>query len=166
MEERDRLRVLFKRYLPRWAPFFLRLALGTVFMAHGWIKLTGPVGSPQGFNIDSWGWPFPAFWAWSVALIETFGGLLIVVGLYTRMVAALIAIEMLVAIYKVKAASGFVGGFEFEFSLLMMALALTFAGAGRFSVDLDILGRPVVPRRRKPQKVEETAEEPEAASAD
>ena len=127
--------------LREWAPLFLRLALGTVFMAHGWDKLTGPLGTPEGFNIEGWGWPYPVFWAWAVALVETFGGLMVIVGLFTRIAAVLIAMVMLFAILKVRLSLGFIDGFEFEFSLLMIAIALALAGPGRFSVDRGVLGR-------------------------
>ena len=85
------MRSLLTRVLPDWGPIFLRLALGTVFMAHGWAKLGSPLGTSGGFNIANWGWPYPVFWAWVVVLVETFGGLLIVVGLLTRVAALLIA---------------------------------------------------------------------------
>lgn len=131
---------VFGRYFPRWGPLLLRIALGTVLMAHGWEKLVGPLGTHDGFDIQAWGWPYPEFWVWVVALVETLGGLCIVVGLFTRLAAALIACVMVMAIVKVRLQQGFVGGFEFEFSLLAMALALVVAGPGRLSVDLDILG--------------------------
>lgn len=133
------MRLKLSRHLGEWAPIALRLALGVVFMARGWEKLNGPLGTPAGFNIDDWGWPFPVFWAWLVALVETFGGLLIVVGLFTRIAAALIACAVIVAIVKVEAARGFVDGFDFELVLLMIAVALALGGPGRLSVDLDVL---------------------------
>lgn len=131
---------LFSGYSARWAPIFLRLALGSVFMAHGWDKLTGPVGTAEGFNIEGWGWPYPTFWAWLVAVVETFGGLLIIVGLLTRLAAASIACVTVVAIVQVRLEQGFIGGFEFEFTLLMIALALMVIGGGKLSVDRDVLG--------------------------
>lgn len=134
------MRSVLTRALPDWGPIFLRLALGTVFMAHGWAKLGTPLGTPEGFNIDDWNWPYPVFWAWVVALVETFGGLLIVVGFFTRLAALLIGAVMTTAIIKVRGVQGFVGGFELEFSLLMIALALVFTGGGRLSIDRDVLG--------------------------
>ena len=134
------MRWLLRRYLPDWGPIALRFALGTVFMAHGWAKLSGPVGTSEGFNIERWGWAYPVLWAWLVALVEFFGGLLIIVGLFTRIAAALIACVMLVAILKLKLSRGFVGGFEFEFALLMIAFSLVLTGGGHLSVDRDVLG--------------------------
>lgn len=141
------MRWFLTRYLPEWGTIPLRLALGLVFMSHGWAKLTGPLGTPEGFNIESWGWPHPVFWAWVVALVETFGGLLVIVGLFTRVAAFFIACVMVVAIFKLKLAQGLVGGFEFDFALLMIALSLLLSGAGRLSVDRDILGWGAPPKR-------------------
>ncbi len=134
------MRWLFRRYLPDWGPIALRFALGTVFVAHGWGKLSGPLGTSEGFNIEGWGWPYPVLWAWLAALVEFFGGLLVIVGLFTRFAAALIACVMVVAILKVKVSRGFVGGFEFDFALLLIALSLALTGSGRLSVDRDVLG--------------------------
>jgi putative oxidoreductase len=143
------MRWLLTKYLPEWGTVPLRLGLGAVFMAHGWAKLNGPLGTPEGFNIDSWGWPYPLVWAWIVVLVETFGGLLLIVGLFTRISAALIACVMVVAIWQVKLARGFIGGFELDFTLLMMALALVIAGAGRLSIDRDVLGWGAPPKRSR-----------------
>ncbi len=134
------MRGLFTRLFTEWGGIPLRLALGAVFAAHGWSKLTGPLGTPEGFNIEGWGWPYPVVWAWLVALVEFLGGIFVVVGLLTRLAAACIACVMVVAILKVRLTRGFVGGFEFELALLMIALSLLLTGAGRLSVDRDVLG--------------------------
>lgn len=134
------MRFLLTKYSPGWGPIFLRLALGTVFMAHGWGKLSGPLATADGFNIEGWGWPYPAFWAWLVALVETFGGLMVIAGLFTRVAAFLLACVMVVAIVNVRLERGFVGGFEFELTLLLVALSLVTMGGGRLSVDRDVLG--------------------------
>ena len=146
---RETMRSWLTRVLPGWGPLFLRLALGTVFMAHGWAKLGTPLGTPEGFNIESWNWPYPVFWAWVVALVEAFGGLLMVVGFLTRLAALLIGSVMAVAIIKMKAEQGLIDGFEFEFSLLMIAVALVFTGGGRLSVDRDVLGWGAPPVRSR-----------------
>ncbi len=149
---RSRLRLirwwLLNRYFPDWGPLFLRLAAGAVFMAHGWQKMGGPLGTPEGFNIESWGWPHSAAWAFAVASVEFFGGLLVVCGLLTRLAALCVAGVMVMAIIKVKLDQGFVDGFEFEFTLLMVALCLVVTGGGRLSIDYEILGWGAPPRRR------------------
>ncbi len=134
------VRGVFTHLFTEWGALPIRLALGIIFAAHGWEKLNGPLGTPEGFNIESWGWPYPVFWAWLVALVEFIGGIFVVVGLLTRAAAAFIAGVMVAALLKVRLASGFLGGFEFEFALLMMAFALLLTGGGRVSVDRDVLG--------------------------
>ena len=58
-----------------------------------------------------------------------------VLGLITRPVALLIAVDMLGAIALVRIGKGLIGGYEFELSLLGSAAALALAGAGEYSLD-------------------------------
>jgi putative oxidoreductase len=128
-----------------WGPLILRLALGFLFPFHGWMKLNpnGPMKGPAGFAgfLKQIGVPLPLFFAWVVALLETVGAALLILGLGTRILAALIVIDMLVAIWLVKRRMQKVafmdqkGGWEFEFALMAQALALVFTGAGRIGLD-------------------------------
>ncbi|MFP3489156.1 DoxX family protein, partial [Staphylococcus sp. SIMBA_130] len=61
--------------------------------------------------------------------------LLMIVGLGTRIVAALFIIVMLGAIFTVKSGTGFIGGYELDLALLGMSLALLISGGGVISVD-------------------------------
>lgn len=119
--------------LQKYAPLLLRLGLAAVFIVHGWGKLTGIDGTASFFG--NVGIPLPAFSAWLVALVEFLGGILVLIGLYTKISAALLAIVMLVAMITVKFAKGFVGGWEFDFVLFLMSLALVFIGGSEYSVD-------------------------------
>ncbi len=72
--------------------------------------------------------------------MEFFGGLIVLLGLFTRVGAALIAIDMAVALVTVHLSQGFLiaggkEGFEYVFALLLMSLYLTINGAGNLSVD-------------------------------
>jgi uncharacterized membrane protein YphA (DoxX/SURF4 family) len=118
----------FKQY----AIVLLRLALGAVFIAHGVDKLMGMSGTIGFFG--KVGIPAPGFFAWVVAIVETFGGLAVLIGFGTRVASALIACVMVVAILVVKLSQGFLGGWEFDFTLLMVALALVILGSGPWSV--------------------------------
>ncbi len=124
----------------------LRLALGLVMIAHGWPKLNpnGPMKGPAGFGagLKQMGVPLPMFFGWVVALLETVGAVLLIVGLGTRILAVGFVIDMIVAIRLVKigiAKSPFAGGqavgWEYEFALGAMALALLFTGAGSIALD-------------------------------
>ncbi|HLC74978.1 MAG TPA: DoxX family protein [Candidatus Nanoarchaeia archaeon] len=117
---------------------FVRLALGIVFLMHGVGKLFNigptPVGL-AGFSgwLESLGVPAAGFAALVVALIETIGGLLVLVGLWTRPAALGIAVVMLVAFFMVHVSKGFSvgnGGYEFVLVLFLSALALLFGGPG------------------------------------
>ncbi|MFQ5810555.1 MAG: DoxX family protein [Armatimonadota bacterium] len=118
-----------------------RIALGVVFVAHGSQKLFGAFGGhgPSGtiaFMHDSLG--IPAFLAVLAMVTEFFGGLAVLVGLFTRLAALGITCVMAVAVFKVHLSSGFfsqAGGFEYPFALGLLALALVFGGAGKWSLD-------------------------------
>ncbi|MCZ7393088.1 MAG: DoxX family protein [Candidatus Methanoperedens sp.] len=75
---------------------------------------------------------------------EFFGGLMVLLGIFTRLGAALIAIDMAVALVTVHLPQGFFiaggkVGFEYVFALLLVALYLAINGAGGLSLDRIIL---------------------------
>lgn len=119
-----------------FAPLILRVILGLVFIAHGYPKLKGFSGTADW--LDSIGFKPAKFWALVLGLTEFVGGIFLVIGLFVQPVAGLIAIVMLVAIFKVKIKQGFVGGYEFELVLLAIALALMLLGAGAYAIDLPL----------------------------
>ncbi|MDR7487790.1 MAG: DoxX family protein [Armatimonadota bacterium] len=129
-----------------WGLLVLRVGLGVTFLPHGWNKITprGPMRGPAGFAgwLRQLGVPAPLFFAWVVALMESVGAVLLILGLLTRLIALGLAINMLVAITLVKrgmAKKRFMEadgtGWELEFALLVAALALVLAGAGRIALD-------------------------------
>jgi uncharacterized membrane protein YphA (DoxX/SURF4 family) len=84
-----------------YGPLVLRVALGLVMMGHGSQKLFGAFGGgglsqTAGF-FGQIGIVPEYFWAVVVAVVETFGGLLVLIGLLTRVAGLLIAITMFVA---------------------------------------------------------------------
>lgn len=117
----------------------LRLALGITFFAHGRGKLKNPAGVAGFFK--QIGVPVPLVSAWLVALLETVGAGLLILGVATRVLALGLVIDMLVALAKVRIGKApftsgqQVAGWELEFLLLALALALVFTGAGRFALD-------------------------------
>src|SRR3989338_3429222 len=119
----------------QFAPLILRLVFGAVFIVHGYPKLFTQFAETAQFfeavNIR------PAkFLVFVVGIVEFFGGIFLVAGFLTQLVAALIAIDMMVAIWKVKFRQGFFGGYEFDLALLAMAVSLILLGPGKFSLDL------------------------------
>jgi putative oxidoreductase len=112
----------------------LRITVGTLFIRHGAQKLFtyGFAGVTGAFT--QMGVPFPGVTGPFVALLEFFGGIALLIGLLTRVIALGLAFDMLVAILLVQLKKGF-SGYEFEFTLLGSSVALALMGAGMFSVD-------------------------------
>ena len=115
----------------------LRVISGVVFTAHGYQKLFiyGMAGVQGAFT--KMGAPMPTVTGPLVALLEFFGGIALIIGLLTRLVALGLAIDMLGAILIVHLAGGFFlpAGYEFALMLLTASLTLVFAGSGSASVD-------------------------------
>ena len=127
---------------PYWVTVPIRLALGAVMIGHGAQKALGSFGGP-GFekfvsNTTPFGFMKPAWlWLGAAALSELVGGILIVMGLLTRVGAFLVACTMLTAVVGVHWGAFFApNGFEYPLSLLGMAMALLISGGGMASVDL------------------------------
>ena len=79
----------------------------------------------------------PVIIGYLVGMGQFFGALGILMGIFTRIAAGVIAIIMLGAIYLVHLPHGFDvshGGLEYAFTLLLIALALVFTGPGEYSV--------------------------------
>jgi putative oxidoreductase len=79
----------------------------------------------------------PEYLAWAAALSEFVGGILLIIGLATRIAALFIVATMAVAVFKVHWGSFPVsqGGMEFALTLGVVALGLIFTGPGRFALD-------------------------------
>jgi putative oxidoreductase len=130
-----------------WATIPLRLALGIPFIGHGAQKVLGSFNGPGFKNFISFPAPFhfmrPA-WLWmaAAALGELIGGVLIVLGLLTRVGAFLITCIMLTVIIGVLWPKFFAPeGMELPVAFLGMALALLITGGGQASIDRMIGGR-------------------------
>ena len=133
---------------PTWITIPIRLGLGVVMVAHGAQKVLGSFSGP-GFNaFTSGSTPFSFMrptWLWlgAAAFAELFGGILIIIGLFTRVGAFFIACVMLTAIVGVHWPNFFARnrGFEYPLILLTMSLALLISGGGAASLDLALFGR-------------------------
>ena len=120
-----------------WGITILRGVVGVIFLAHGGQKLfIWGFGNVAVF-LAKIGVPAPLLAAVVVTLVEFLGGLTLILGLYTRWAAALLAFDMLVAILTVHLRGGFFlpNGFEFALTLLGASLALVLLGSGEASVE-------------------------------
>jgi putative oxidoreductase len=117
-------------------PTLARLTVGVVFMTTGWGKLHGLDDVTKLFT--DLHIPAPAFQAALVATTEFVGGLLILIGLFTRLAALPLAVTMVVAILTAKRGDidglSTLLGFE-EFTYLVVFLWLAVAGPGPLSLD-------------------------------
>ncbi|MBA3912508.1 MAG: DoxX family protein [Acidobacteriales bacterium] len=79
----------------------------------------------------------PGWLGYLVAGAEFFGGILVIAGLFTRVAALAICIDMVVAIALVHWKAGLLGdkGYQFPLSLAAMAFALIFFGGGPAALD-------------------------------
>ena len=130
------------RFLDRLQPLgflVLRLVLGVIMIGHGYSKVFGGLHH-HAEVVASIG--LPAWLGYVSAFAEFFGGILLVLGLFTRVAAIAICINMLVAIFKVHWHGGLLGpqGYQYPLSLAAMAFALIFTGAGVISLDAGIGG--------------------------
>jgi putative oxidoreductase len=120
-----------------WAgPLIMRLIVGYVFMLTGWGKLNNLPQMIQ--NFTEWGIPFPTILTPFVSAVECFGGAMLILGLFTRIPAAMLAVVMVVAVKSAK--WGDVDSLEtllgFEEATYFAAfLWLAIAGPGAASLD-------------------------------
>lgn len=137
------------RYIPALSPLYaalsplaetlLRVLAGIMLAVHGWPKIQNPMGLTG--MVESIGFAPSWFWAFALAITEFFGGLLLIVGLFTRPVAAAATVVLLVTVWFhwVQLGQGWKGS---ELSMIWAAVTFLFVarGAGRFSVDR-VIGR-------------------------
>ena len=109
----------------------MRTAIGVIFIVHGFTKFGNP-----GFGgwISSMG--IPTEMQIPIALAEFIPGILLIIGVLTRISASLISIVMLGALFLVKGASSLTGehGYELDLILLAACLVVIVAGPGRISL--------------------------------
>ena len=115
----------------------LRIALGTMFLAHGLLKfLVFSLPGTAGF-FESVG--FPGFMAYLVAPAEVLAGVALLAGIRTRAVSAAM-IPVLLGALLVHSGNGWVfsasnGGWEYPLYLVILAVAQSLLGGGAFALD-------------------------------
>ena len=133
-----------KTSLNTTAVTILRVILGFLFAAHGWQKFNEWTIAGTQASFTKMGVPAAEIAAPAVAVLELGGGIALILGVLTRVVALLLALDMLGALFLVHASAGVfaaTGGYELVLLLAAAALALALIGAGRISVDRAVFGR-------------------------
>ncbi|MEV0999767.1 DoxX family protein [Nonomuraea sp. NPDC050202] len=126
-----------KRVLFDVAALIARVATGVIFVAHGWQKWQSGLGATtQGFR--EMGIPMPELAAGFATVVETVGGIFLILGLLVRPVALLLLINMLGAIAFVHGTKGVMvgeGGWELAGALAALSLLFLALGGGRIGLD-------------------------------
>ncbi|MHC6222916.1 DoxX family protein [Arthrobacter sp. MMS24-S77] len=122
----------------------LRVIVGFIFAAHGWQKFNEFTIAGTQAAFGKMGVPAADVVAPIVATIELVGGIALIAGVLTRVFAALLALDMLGALFLVHAPAGLFadkGGYELVLALAAGTAAVALTGAGRISVDAAVFGR-------------------------
>jgi putative oxidoreductase len=132
---------LYSRFSP-YSYAFMRLCLGLILTPHGFSKLflgAAPIGTLARLHLTP-----PTFWGYLVGCTELFGGLMVALGLFTRLGALAIIIEMTVVTFVIQRPYGYYWtqrGFEFPLLIWLQCIAVFFRGGGRYSIDRVIIGK-------------------------
>jgi putative oxidoreductase len=120
---------------PDWGITAVRVMTGLLFAVHGYQKFAGGFGGVSAYFAKI-SIPFPGMMAPFIATLELIGGILLILGLLTRVVSALFAVEMLVTTVWVKLALG--AGWnasDLDRMLLVACVLLVLAGPGTAAFD-------------------------------
>jgi len=115
----------------------VRVALGLILLPHGVNKLffgdaVNAARTMAGLGLDP-----PLAWAYFIGVVEALGGLMMVLGLYTRVVAAAFIIQLAVIAFGVLWPKWWWGqrGMEYVTLMGLISIAVFFRGGGKLSLD-------------------------------
>jgi putative oxidoreductase len=120
---------------PDWGITVVRVMTGLLFAVHGYQKFARGFGEVSAYFAKI-SIPFPGVMVPFIATLELVGGGLLIIGLFTRVVSALFAVEMLVTTVWVKLALG--AGWnasDLDRMLLVAAILMVLAGPGASAAD-------------------------------
>ncbi len=130
------LRPLYERTAILYYPL-LRIVAGAFLLAHGWPKLMNGPAALSGM-ITRLGLAPTALWAWLLILLETVGAILIMLGLFTRVVAAMLVVQFAVIVFWAHWPRGFsaaANGWEYPAMWGLVFLVIMLRGGGPYSLD-------------------------------
>jgi len=136
-----------------YGPTILRIVVGVIFLMHFYVHvfILGPARL-TGYMATVAKLPAPALVTWIVMIVGGLGGIMLILGLFTRWAAAAEALHMLGALVFVKLAQGFLNrgiivdaaagraavvGYELELLLFAASLALVCTGGGALAATKD-----------------------------
>jgi len=146
----DRSRLIFPGLAGLYEKFapasysFMRFSTGAVLVPHGIQKLMLGTATALAPNIEKkMGVPLPLLWAYLAVFAESVAAICLAIGLFTRLAALVIWIEMAVIIVFFQWQFGYFWtqrGIEYALLWLLLCTAIFFRGGGRYSVDR-LIGR-------------------------
>jgi putative oxidoreductase len=129
------------RFYERASPYsyaFMRFATGAVLVPHGIQKIVNHSAEGLAKAIAGHGLPAALAFAWLAVFAESVGAICLAIGLFTRLAALIIWIEMTVIIVVFQWEFGYFWtnrGVEYALLWWLLCLAIFFRGGGEYSVD-------------------------------
>ena len=133
---------LYQAFSP-YSYAFMRFATGAILLPHGVTKILNTPIEKFVPNIAAKGLPFPEALAYLTYFAESVAAACLAIGLFTRIAAAVVGIEMAVIVFLFQWQFGYfwtVRGYEYALLWLLLCIAIFFKGGGRYSVD-HMIGR-------------------------
>jgi putative oxidoreductase len=128
-------------FYQRFSPYsyaLIRFAAGAILVPHGVQKILNTPIAKFAQNIAAKELPFPEALAYLTYCAESVAAVCLAIGLFTRIAAAMIGIEMLVIVFLFQWQFGYfwtVRGYEFALLWALLCIAIFFKGGGRYSID-------------------------------
>jgi putative oxidoreductase len=108
----------------------IRFALALVFIIHGLAKFQAMPSTITFFSTLG----LVPFMAYFIAVVEFFGGILLLLGMFTPWTALVLGINMFFAILLVKLDKPFLAGYEYDLTLMLVSFGLSLLGTGKYTV--------------------------------
>jgi putative oxidoreductase len=137
------------------ALLLLRAAFGIIFMSHGYPMLAHRASGTQALFAQH---GIPGYFVYIFGVLELFGGGLLLIGLFTRGASLLLAIEVVLLMWKVSTPRSYLAVNEYAYPMVLATgcFALATLGAGLISVDHPLFesggGKSRAPRNGKPNR--------------
>ncbi len=134
----------FVRVVRDIALLLARIALGAILIAHGWRRWQEQGIRSQIDYLRQFATPYPEAATYGAIVLELVGGLFLIVGALTPLVALAVLVQQVLTVcytnwyrgpYLTDAQGNFVGGYEYNVALVVLALLFVAFGAGAASID-------------------------------
>ena len=128
---------LYRSFSP-YSYALMRFATGAILVPHGVSKILNTPIAKFAPNIAAKGLPFPEAMAYLTYFAESVAPICLAIGLFTRIAAAIVGIEMLVIVFLFQWQFGYFWtnrGYEFALLWALLCIGIFFKGGGRYSVD-------------------------------